>query len=47
MSLTFVDTLIRVRFSKLRVKTVNVLVGFALLEEDPETISSEVSKVPF
>jgi hypothetical protein len=29
------------------VDTVKVLVKLALLKEDPETISSEVSKVPF
>jgi hypothetical protein len=45
--LYFIDTLIRVGPAKAEVGTVNVLVRFALLEEDPETISSAVSKVPF
>jgi hypothetical protein len=33
--------------AKAEVDTVKVLVKLALLEEEPETISSEVSKVPF
>jgi hypothetical protein len=45
--LYFIDTLIRVVPAKAEVGTVNVLVKLALLEEEPETISSEVSKVPF
>jgi hypothetical protein len=45
--LYFIDTLIRVVPAKAEVGTVKVLVKLALLEEEPETISSEVSKVPF
>jgi hypothetical protein len=43
-ALYFIDTLIRVGPAKAEVGTVNVLVRFALLEEDPETISSEFQK---
>jgi hypothetical protein len=45
--LYFIDTLIRVVPAKAEVDTVKVLVKLALLEEEPVTISSEVSKVPF